>query len=148
MSSHDSGRTLPSAAVTAAGVDHVRLSYHYLDAGDIDGYGSLLDEDAQVRRPDTPSGHGRAEVLRVHAGVAGPPARHHLYKVVADDDSVVVLGCLTGAPDLPAEQAADGVEFVDFFTLSDQGMLLGYRRFYFVAPRDSRCGRPGRTGNG
>lgn len=29
---------------------------------------------------------------------------------------------------------AGPLEFADVFTLTDDGMLLGYRRFYFVAP--------------
>ncbi|WP_432828440.1 nuclear transport factor 2 family protein [Dactylosporangium sp. CA-092794] len=119
-------RPPPSAAATSAGVDHVRLSYVYLDSGDLDGYGSLLDEQAQVRRPDTPQGQGRAQTLRVHAGIAGPPARHELHRVVADGESVVVFGRYVRPP--------LDVEFADIFTLTDLGLLLGYQRFYFVAP--------------
>lgn len=42
MNSRYAGRLTPSRVVTDSGVDHVRLAYHYLDAGDLDGYGSLL----------------------------------------------------------------------------------------------------------
>ncbi|WDZ83443.1 nuclear transport factor 2 family protein [Micromonospora cathayae] len=132
MSSHGGLRTR-SAAVTAAGVDHVRLSYHYLDIGDIDAYGSLLDEHVQVRRPDLALGCGRAEVLRTHAQVAGPPSRHQIYKVIADGDAVAVTGRWT-APSTGRRDHRDGVDFVDVFTLTDEGMLLGYRRFYYLAP--------------
>jgi ketosteroid isomerase-like protein len=140
MSAHDHRRSSPSTAVTAAGLDHVRLSYHYLDTGDIDGYGSLLDEDAQVCRPDMPLGQGRAEVLKLHAEMAGPRVRHHIYKMVAEGDSIAVTGLTTGMPTASpgrgaTAQAAAAVEFADFFTISDEGMLLGYRRFYFVPPR-------------
>lgn len=140
----DDRRTAPSA--TAAGLDHVRLSYLYRDDGDLDGFGSLLHEDIQVTRPDAPQGHGRAEVLRLHHAIADPAVGHHIYKVVADGDCVAVMGRLTGArriaPDGGANQdargtagvAPPGAEFADFFTLSDEGMLLGYRRFYFAAP--------------
>ncbi|MCI4066963.1 nuclear transport factor 2 family protein [Micromonospora sp. R77] len=127
MISHRGSRTR-SAVATAAGVDHVRLSYHYLDTGDIDGYASLLDEHVQVRRPDLAQGRGRAEVLRIHAQVAGPPARHQIFKVIADGDGVAVTGRYTGA------SSRSDLDFVDVFTLTDEGMLLGYRRFYFVAP--------------
>ncbi|WP_428965193.1 nuclear transport factor 2 family protein [Micromonospora fluostatini] len=135
MSSHGGARPTRSTAVTAAGVDHVRLSYHYLDTGDIDAYGSLLDEHVQVRRPDLAQGRGRAEVLRTHAQVAGPPARHQIYKVIADGDGVAVTGRYTGsvAPH-PGQQPDGELDFVDVFTLTDEGMLLGYRRYYFVAP--------------
>jgi len=118
-----------STAATAAGVDHVRLSYHYLNIGDIDGYGSLLDEHVQVQRPDMARGHGRTEVLRTHAQVAGPPARHQVFKVIADGDGVAVTGRYTSPP------GKNALDFVDVFTLTDEGMLLGYRRFYYVAPR-------------
>jgi len=140
----DDRRTAPSA--TAAGLDHVRLSYLYRDDGDLDGFGSLLHDDIQVTRPDTPQGRGRAEVLRLHHAIADPAVGHHIYKVVADGDCIAVMGRLTGARRVPhdsgegegvggtARAAVPGIEFADFFTLSDEGMLLGYRRFYFAAP--------------
>ncbi|MEU6024676.1 nuclear transport factor 2 family protein [Micromonospora sp. NPDC047134] len=122
------GGSLNHSAATAVGVDHVRLSYHYLNIGDIDGYGSLLDENVQVQRPDMAHGSGRNEVLRTHVRVAGPPSHHQIYKVIADGDGVAVTGRYT---DLPGKR---GQDFVDVFTLTDEGMLLGYRRFYYVAP--------------
>ena len=139
----DDRRTSPSA--TAAGLDHVRLSYLYRDDGDLDGFGSLLHEDIQVTRPDAPQGRGRAEVLRLHHLIADPAVGHHIYKVVADGDCIAVMGRLTGAARVSSATAGaataatpaaatPGVEFADFFTLSDEGMLLGYRRFYFAAP--------------
>ncbi|KQX54739.1 hypothetical protein ASE09_32240 [Streptomyces sp. Root66D1] len=108
--------------VTAAGVDHVRLAYHYLDDGDVDGFGSLLHEDVELRRPDAPPGQGRAEVLRMHREGLVPPARHTLDRIVAEGDSVVVMGRVGELP------------FVDVFTLSPEAMLRGCRRYYHVAP--------------
>lgn len=116
----------PGSPVTSAGVDHVRLSYVYLDAGDLDGYASLLDEQAHVRRPDAPPGKGRAQIVRVHAEIAEPPSRHELYRIIADGDSVVVFGRYVRPP--------LDVEFADIFTLTQLGLLLGYQRFYHVAP--------------
>ncbi|WP_434739839.1 nuclear transport factor 2 family protein [Micromonospora sp. SH-82] len=134
MDSHGGTRSTCGTTVTAVGVDHVRLSYHYLDTGDIDAYGSLLDENVQVRRPDLAQGRGRAEVLRTHALLAGPPARHQIYKVIAAGDAVAVTGRYT-ASDPPRRGQPEGdLDFVDVFTLTDEGMLLGYRRFYFLAP--------------
>ncbi|MDX3852321.1 nuclear transport factor 2 family protein [Streptomyces sp. AK02-01A] len=124
----------PSPAVTAAGIDHVRLMYHYLDTGDIDAIGSLLDENAQVKRPDVPYGHGREEVVRLHAEIVGPTDNHHIYKIIADGYCVVATGRFTESGSSREEQGPREAEFADFFTLTDEGMLLGYRRFYFVAP--------------
>ncbi|MCB5163528.1 nuclear transport factor 2 family protein [Streptomyces bambusae] len=117
------GRGRPwGGMVTAAGVEHVRLAYHYLDTGDVDGYGSLLDEDVELCRPDAPPGHGRDEVVRLHQEGLVPPAPHAIDRIVAEGDSVVVVG-RTG-----------GVGFVDVFTLSPEAMLRGCRRYYGVAP--------------
>lgn len=120
-----------------AGVSHVQLSYHYLDAVDFDAYGSLLDEDAQVSRPDAPPGHGRAEVLRLQEEMACRYSGHHLHQIVAQEHTVAVTGVtgLCGGPPAPGrQQEVRKVEFADFFTLTDEGMLLGYRRYYFAVP--------------
>ena len=129
---YDQALGLPSLspAVTAAGVDHVRLSYHYIDSGDIDGLGSLLDERASVERPDAPDGRGRSEVLRVHGELAGAGVRHRISRVVAQGDCVAVLGRFSRSAG-PREAE---VEFADFFTISPEGMLLSCRRFYFATP--------------
>jgi len=89
---------------TAAGVDHVRLAYDYIEKGDADGYASLLDAHAQVR------GVG-----------AGTRSHHELYKIIATGDSVVV----TGRYSAPSAE----FDFADVFTLSDVGLLLSHRRF-------------------
>ncbi|MBX6724193.1 MAG: nuclear transport factor 2 family protein [Dactylosporangium sp.] len=112
--------------MTSAGIDHVLLSYVYLDAGDLDGYASLLDEQAQVKWPGTPTGRGRAQIVRMHAEVAERPSRHELYRIVADGDNVAVFGRYVRPP--------LDVEFADIFTLSHLGLLLGYQRFFHVAP--------------
>src|SRR5436190_2063112 len=64
----------PSPAVTAAGVDHVRLSYAYLDEGDVDAYGSLFDEHAHVSRPDTPLTTGGGQTAPRPPGRQDRPA--------------------------------------------------------------------------
>lgn len=132
MAGYDSRRSARAAAVTSIGVDHVRLSYDYLDAGNLDAYGSLLDDNVHVRRPDAAQSRGRAQVQRLHAEVTGPPGRHLLEQIIADGDSIVVTGRFVRPPTPPAELV--DVEFVDVFTLSDFGLLLGYRRYYYVAP--------------
>ncbi|MEV7541055.1 nuclear transport factor 2 family protein [Streptomyces sp. NPDC089915] len=105
MDSRYTGRRDPSRVVTDSGVDHVRLAYDYLDAGDLDGYGSLLD-----------TGALGAEL----EGPRPPGARHLITRIVADGDCVVAMGRL-------APQQRD---FVDVFTLSAEGMLSGCRRYY------------------
>ncbi|SDO45753.1 nuclear transport factor 2 family protein [Lentzea jiangxiensis] len=116
---------------TAAGVDHVRLSYHYLDTGDLDGYASLLHEDMQLKRCDAPLGHGRDHTVRLLSASAALRGRHHLHKVVVDKDTVVVVGRYT--PPAGAECRTPS-EFADVVTLSDEGLLLCSRRFYYLDP--------------
>lgn len=131
MSVRNQSRPAPSAAVTAIGSDHVLLSYQYLDSGDVDGYGSLLDEQAQFTRPDAPPCIGRGEVLRLHRRMSARGERHHVYKTVAEGDCIAVTGRLIRTA---AEPGRADVDFADFFTLSDEGLLLGCRRFYFSPP--------------
>lgn len=108
--------------LAAAAVDHVLLSYHYLDEGDLDGYGSLLAEDARLIRPGLPSAVGRTRVLAVLARVAGPPGRHRLHRVIAHDDYVVAEGKL--------DDGGHGIDFVDVVTFSADGLLRGQRRYH------------------
>ncbi|HEX7306434.1 nuclear transport factor 2 family protein [Lentzea sp.] len=126
-------RTSPSAATLAAGVDHVRLSYLYLDAGDLDAYASLLHEDMQVRHPGAPTGHGREAALRL----AGTRGTHELFKVIAEGHCVVAVGHYSPPGTAPPHDGGE-FDFADFFTLSDDSLLLSRRRFYYLPPPDSR----------
>jgi hypothetical protein len=150
MFSEDRERSRPAAPVTAAGIDHVRLWYHYLDVGDLDAYGSLLDEHAQLSRPDALPGNGREQILERQAQLASSAVKHHIYKIIADDGAVAVMGRYTPPPSTAPRHAGtreindtdetddadevEEVEFADFFTLTDKGLLLTCRRYYFVAP--------------
>jgi len=137
MYTNDHGRDVPATSATVAGISHVQLSYHYLDTVDFDAYGSLLDEDAQVTRPDAPPGHGRAEVLRVQEEMAWRYSGHRIHRIVAQGFTVAVTGVTDlcdGPPDPDRQQEVRKVEFADFFTLTDEGLLLGYRRYYFAVP--------------
>ncbi|MHC3455307.1 nuclear transport factor 2 family protein [Streptomyces prasinus] len=134
MTTRDMTGAPVSGAVTAAGVDHVRLSYHYLDIGDIDGYASLLADDVHVARPDAPHRTGREAVLSLHQDATIGPGTHRIDGIVADGRSVVVTGLLTPLTAADADDGSGDLEFVDWFTLSDDGMLCGYRRYYFTAP--------------
>ncbi|HEX5406006.1 MAG TPA: nuclear transport factor 2 family protein [Pseudonocardiaceae bacterium] len=112
-----------SAAVTAAIADHARLSYLYLDDGDLDAYGSLLADNVRLLRPDLPNVVGRARVLAELAPIAGPPGRHRLYRVIADGDRVAAEGSYTGP-------WRTDVDFVDIMTFSADGLMLDQCRYY------------------
>jgi ketosteroid isomerase-like protein len=114
-------------------VEHVRLSYDYLECDDIDGYGSLLDDDVLLDRPDTPLVRGRAEVLQMLLDRVIPREWHALDRVIADGDRVAVMGRLSQNSGL-ATRGAGRVAFVDVFTISEAGMLRACRRYYFAPP--------------
>lgn len=133
MNHQQTGRLRLSPAVTATGIDHVRLAYDYLDSDDVDGYGSLLDENVSLDRPDIPPARGRAEVIRMHLDRVVPRAHHRIERIVAEGDSVVAVGRLSQESGARSYDRR-GVGFVDVFTLSDEGMLLGCRRYYFTSP--------------
>jgi hypothetical protein len=124
----------PSTALTAAGITHAMLTYRYRDAGDLDGYGSLLDEGVEVAEPGAPRCRGRGEVLRSEAGAAGRRGRHRLRRVVAEGDTIVVVGRLSAPDGGTAEDGPEGVDFVDVFTLSDAALILDCRRYYHAEP--------------
>jgi ketosteroid isomerase-like protein len=109
--------------LTAAALDHVLLSYAYLDDGDLDGYGSLLAEDARLIRPGRPNVVGRDQILAELARTAGPPRQHRLYRVTAHDDHIIAQGRCTH----------DNVDFVDVVTFSADGLLRRQQRYYETA---------------
>lgn len=114
-----------TTGLAAAGVDHVRLSYHYLDDGDTDGYASLLDPGAVFEEPGREPVRGRCAVAGLHRkrGLG----KHHIDDVFAVDGRVTAVGRLCGA-------SGDEVSFADVFTLSEHGLLARQRRFYFIRP--------------
>jgi ketosteroid isomerase-like protein len=133
MQSDEAERRRPSAAILAAGIDHVRLLYHYIDTWDMDGYGSLLDDDVRLWSPGAPVGRGRAEVIGLQQGLAGPPARHETHEIIASGDKVAVVGRHI-RPARDRSEPPETVEFADFFTLTEDAMLLTHHRYYFIAP--------------
>ena len=115
----------PSDTVTAVGVDHVRLSYLYADEGDLEGLESLVHCEARDGSLHEARPTGRSQVLDVLAPAEGPKGRHRLLRVIADGDCIAAVGRFTSAP-------ATEVEFADIFTIADDGLLTGCRRFYAV----------------
>jgi hypothetical protein len=108
----------PSAAVVTVGVDHVRLLYAYLDAHELDGYASLIHEEAHVRGvgpQDTNSRDDAVRTLRERC-----PGTHELWTIEPGDETLTVTGrhtCSTGT-----------VEFADVFTLSECGLIHSHHR--------------------
>lgn len=116
--------------ITAAGIDHVRLSYHYLDLGDTDGYASLLDAAAVLYEP----GHAR-----VSGRVAVAESRrlrwcgaHQLHAVFAGEGRVAAVGRFNRGDGV--EGGGVEVDFADIITLSEHGLLVTQRCYYFVRP--------------
>lgn len=122
-----------SDLVTAAGTDHVRLVYDYLDAGDLDACGSLLHDRVELELPGVPVARGRTAVLRAHRDHAGSATRHEIDRVVARDRSIVAAG-------RRITSGTEGVSlrFVDFFRIAGDGMVESCTRYYHT--------EPGRTG--
>lgn len=108
----------PSAAVIVVGVDHVRLLYEYLDAGELDGYASLVHEHAQIRGVGPHDADSREDAVRMLR--AWPPGTHELWTIEPADETVTVTGRYTGA--------TGTVDFADVFTLSDCGLIHSHHR--------------------
>ncbi|MFE0644893.1 nuclear transport factor 2 family protein [Streptomyces sp. NPDC058877] len=115
--------------VTAAGVDHVRLVYDYLDNGDLDSCASLLHDGVVLELPGAPVVQGRTAVPHAHLGSGPPGARHEIDRIVAQGRSVVATGSR-----IATGTGGEEVRFVDLFTIADDGLLLTCTRYFHVAP--------------
>lgn len=120
-----------SAAVSAIGLDHARLCYDYLNCGDIDGYTSLFDADAVVRRPDAAPIHGRAALERSRHR----QGRYLVRTAFSASGWVATTGSFV-AEDHPERR---NVEFADIFTVGDSGLLIAQSTYYFVPPTPGQC---------
>ena len=116
----------PGDVVTTVGVEHVRLSYEYLDRRDLDGYGSLFDAEAELRSPVVGVVRGRAEIESYQAERAVDGGQHVVEEVFSAPGRVVVVGRVTG----PGRE----VEFVDLFTLTEHGLVRSQKSFFFTTP--------------
>ncbi|MGW1469508.1 nuclear transport factor 2 family protein [Streptomyces sp. NPDC002308] len=125
--------------VTAAGTDHVRLVYDYLDAGDLDACASLLHDHVELELPGVPTVRGRTAVLRAHRDHNGCDTRHEIDRVVARDRSIVAAGrrITPGKEDI-------GLRFVDFFRIAGDGMVESCTRYYHAEPGGTGA-KPWRT---
>lgn len=109
------------------GAEHVRLSYHYLDQADMEGYMSLLDPEARLHHPGHPVSRGPDEAAAAMESLAYTRGRHRIFKTVSEGDTVAAIGRFTGSA-APFGNMYE-TEFVDVFTLSGHGLLLSCRRF-------------------
>ncbi|WP_370964008.1 nuclear transport factor 2 family protein [Amycolatopsis sp. cg9] len=110
--------TRPSAGTVSVGIEHVRLSYHYLDIGDIDGYGSLFTSDAVLHYPGMAPIRGRRAIESFRA--SRPVRRHTLHTLTVTHGEVVTVGDIAVAG---PNGGSTNTAFVDSFTLSDYGLI-------------------------
>lgn len=129
MASDEVFRTSPPCpAVTAAGIDHVCLSYRYLDQGDIDGYLSLLDADSSLLLPSREEIHGRERIGEFQARREQHTGEHLIHEVIGSGDRVVAEGRYV------SRRTGESVDFTEIFRLSEEGLLRSQKRYYFVEP--------------
>jgi|GEM_PF-1890527 len=127
------GVTGPADGLTAAVIDSVRLSYHYLDAGDIDGYVSLFDAGAVLRHPGHHATCGRDQV-ETAAQRQARSGMHLIQRLFGAGNQVAATGQYsareTGRP--------VDVEFADIFTVAENGLLTLKATYFFTAPTGRR----------
>lgn len=119
----------PTSLVAAVGAEHVRLMYHYLDRGDLDACGSLLDEQVRFELPGRAAVHGRNAVDRVRRALLGDGLPHHIERLLVRDASVVAVG-----RHAPLGQR-EPIHFVDVLTLSPHAMVRRCTRSHRTPPR-------------
>lgn len=130
--SDESAGPVASAVVAGVGVEHVRLSYEYLDRGDVDGFASLLAPDAVLLRPGGRAVRGRADIERwLVSRVDRTSGTNTVYSVFPAAGTVITIGHC-------AAHDADGhprdMEFTDVFTIAPSGLLRTLKRYVFVEP--------------
>lgn len=124
------GFTGPADGLTAAAIDSVRLSYHYLDARDIDGYVSLFDAGAVLRHPGHRAMLGRDQVETAARRQARANAVHSIQRLFGAGNHVAATGRYSAREaDRPVE-----VEFADIFTVAENGLLTLKATYFFTAP--------------
>lgn len=114
-----------SARASSIVREHIRLSYEYLNRWDIEGYASLVDPMARFRGPGSQVARGPQEAGELLVDLLSETSTHTLHRIVVEGDQAAVSGAFT---------AADSTrhDFVDFFSISDHGLLLSWRRFLSV----------------
>lgn len=119
----------PSSPVTAVGIDHVCLSYHYLDQGNVDSYLSLLHADVSLYLPSEQAIHGREQIGEFLANLEQRAGEHLIHNVIGSGDLVVADGRYV------SHRTGKSVDFTEIFRLSEEGLLRSQKRYYFVELR-------------
>jgi ketosteroid isomerase-like protein len=131
--------------LVSAAMDHVRLSYCYLDDGDVDAYCSLFAEQAVLHRPGGRPVIGRTDLERFERHrLVRRPVRHSVREVFGSGRRVAAIGRFSHSR-APAGDHDPDLDFADVFTVSDIGLLLDRTTFLFTAP-DAGVGHERRAG--
>ena len=132
INDHSSTLWRPESEPIAAAIDHVRLSYCYLDDGDLDAYCSLFTEQVVLRQPGSTPISGRAELERVaRTRRCGKSVRHRVYEVFGSGRRVAAVGRLNHVHPSTGDGELD-LDFIDVFTVADSGLLSGRTTFLFT----------------
>lgn len=117
-----------STLTTDIAIEHILLSYLYLDKGDTEGYASLLDRAAHFEEPGHPTAHGPEASAALLLGRYGERGTHRPDRVIASGENIVVIGDLT-----PRKNEMRKHEFADVFAFNEHGLLASWRRFHAPA---------------
>ena len=129
---HSSTLWRPESEPIAAAIDHVRLSYCYLDEGDVDAYCSLFTEQAVLRQPGTQPVSGRAELARAaRMRRAGKFVRHLVFEVFGSGRRIAAVGRVNHLRPSANDREPD-MDFVDMFSVADNGLLSGRTTLLFT----------------
>jgi len=120
--------------LTAMTVDHIRLSYGYLDARNLDALGSLYAADVVRLLPGLDPIVGRDTLIDFYREqFARYGSRHTVDEVIAAGRRMSVRGRVTV---LWCDAEPIDIVFVDLFGVGGDGLLTAQQTFYFVAPTD------------
>ena len=81
-----------STLVTSAAVDHVRLSYRYLNDGDVEGYASLLSENVVIAHPGLAPIRGARAAEEARRALPWKHGKLTLHTVFGNESTIVALG--------------------------------------------------------
>jgi ketosteroid isomerase-like protein len=130
---HSSALRRTDNYLTSVGMDHVRLSYSYLDDGDVDAYCSLFTEQAVLRQPGKNPVNGRDELERhERARQASRSVRHSIVDVFGSGRKVAAVGRMSHHHSPATDH---DTHFVDVFTVGDSGLLENRTTFLFTPGR-------------